>query len=109
MRTNIEKELWSKYFPNEEFDYDNFYDWSRENAFELLPLALEFSEKIKQEYADEFACAFTEWIIESKYKLISIKKGIIYSDEDIVESDSVIKFYTTNELLEIYKQQINGL
>lgn len=61
-----------------------------------------------QEYADEFACAFAEWIIESKYKVVSIKKGIIYSDEDIVKPDSVIEFYTTTELLEIFKQQING-
>ena len=59
------------------------------------------------ECADEFACAFAEWIIESKYKVVSIKKGIIYSDEDIVKPDSVIEFYTTTELLEIFKQQIN--
>ena len=61
------------------------------------------------ECADEFACAFAEWIIESKYKVVSIKKGIIYSDEDIVKPDSVIEFYTTTELLEIFKKEQDGL
>jgi len=93
MRTNIEKELWSKYFPNEEFDYDNFYDWSRENAFELLPLALEFSEKIKQEYADEFACAFAEW--KDKYEM-----------EYNFRAQHT---HNIKELHEIFKQEINGL
>jgi len=64
---------------------------------------------VMQQYADEFACAFAEWIIESKYKLISIKKGIIYSDEDIIKPDSVIEFYTTTELLEIFKKEQDGL
>ena len=65
-------------------------------------------KKTMQQYADEFACAFAEWIIESKYKLISIKKGIIYSNEDIIKPESVIEFYTTTELLEIFKKEING-
>lgn len=59
-----------------------------------------------QEYADEFACAFAEWIVESKYKLVCIKKGIIYSNEDMIKPESVIEFYTTTELLEIFKKEI---
>jgi len=105
MRTNIEKELWSKYFPNEEFDYDNFYDWSRENAFELLPLALDFSEKIKQEYADEFACAFADFLGKNYQPRFPNKCEWV----KIIDSNKFKTIYTTTELLEIFKKEQDGL
>ena len=55
-----------------------------------------------QEYADEFACSFAEWKEEEKIELSfrTSRKGCIYVYKDMA--------YTTIELLEIYKQQING-
>ena len=43
-RLNVYEYIWSKVFPNEELDYDNFYDWSRENANRALELALEYCD-----------------------------------------------------------------
>jgi hypothetical protein len=43
-RSNVYEYIWSKVFPNEELDYDNFYDWSRENANRALELALEYCD-----------------------------------------------------------------
>jgi hypothetical protein len=43
-RLNVYEYIWSKVFPNEELDYDNFYDWSRENANRALDLALEYCD-----------------------------------------------------------------
>lgn len=55
-----------------------------------------------QQYADEFACGFAEWKEEEKIELSfrTSRKGCIYVYKDMA--------YTTIELLEIYKQQING-
>lgn len=44
-RLNVYQYIWSKVFPNEELDYDDFYDWSRENANKALELALEYCDK----------------------------------------------------------------
>ena len=41
-RLNVYEYIWSKVFPNEEMNYDDFYDWSRENANKALELALEY-------------------------------------------------------------------
>ena len=41
---NVYEYIWSKVFPNEELNYDDFYDWSRENANRALELALEFCD-----------------------------------------------------------------
>ena len=37
--------IWSKVFPNEELNYDDFYDWSSENTNRALELALEYCDK----------------------------------------------------------------
>jgi hypothetical protein len=39
---NVYEYIWSKVFPDEELDYDYFYDWSKENANIALKLALEY-------------------------------------------------------------------
>lgn len=41
---NVYEYIWLKVFPNEELNYDDFYDWSRENANIALELALEYCE-----------------------------------------------------------------
>jgi len=41
---NVYQYIWSKVFPNEELNYDEFYDWSRENANKALELALEYCD-----------------------------------------------------------------
>jgi hypothetical protein len=43
-RLNVYEYIWSKVFPNEELNYDDFYDWSRENANRALELALEYCD-----------------------------------------------------------------
>ena len=43
-RLNVYEYIWSKVFPNEELNYDDFYDWSRENAKRALELALEYCD-----------------------------------------------------------------
>jgi predicted HAD superfamily Cof-like phosphohydrolase len=39
---DVHRYIWSTMFPDEKFDYDNFYDWARENANKALELALEY-------------------------------------------------------------------
>jgi hypothetical protein len=39
---SVEEYIWLKVFPKEEMNYDDFYDWSRENASIALDLALEY-------------------------------------------------------------------
>ena len=39
---NVYEYIWSKVFPDEELDYDYFYDWSKENDSIALKLALEY-------------------------------------------------------------------
>lgn len=36
--------IWSKVFPDVELNYDDFYDWSRENANYALSLTLEYCD-----------------------------------------------------------------
>lgn len=43
-KLNVYEYIWSKVFPNKELNYDDFYDWSRENANRALELALEYCE-----------------------------------------------------------------
>jgi hypothetical protein len=43
-RLNVYEYIWSKVFPNEELNYDAFYDWSRENANRALEFALEYCD-----------------------------------------------------------------
>lgn len=43
-RLSVYEYIWSKAFPDEEFNYDDFYDWSRENANYALGLALEYCD-----------------------------------------------------------------
>lgn len=43
-RLNVYEYIWLKEFPNEELNYDDFYDWSRENANRALELALEYCD-----------------------------------------------------------------
>ncbi len=43
-RLNVYEYIWSKVFPNEELNYDDSYDWSRENANRALELALEYCD-----------------------------------------------------------------
>lgn len=42
--SNVYEYIWSKEFPNEELNYDDFYDWSRENASRALELSLEYCD-----------------------------------------------------------------
>lgn len=44
IRLNVYEYIWSKVFPNQELNYDEFYDWSRENANRALELALEYCD-----------------------------------------------------------------
>jgi len=39
---NVYEYIWSEVFPNEELNYDDFYDWSSENANIALELALKY-------------------------------------------------------------------
>ena len=41
---NVYEYIWYKVFPNKELNYDDFYDWSRENANKALELALEYCD-----------------------------------------------------------------
>jgi hypothetical protein len=41
---NVYEYIWSKVFPDEEFNYGDFYDWSRENANIALELALQYCD-----------------------------------------------------------------
>lgn len=43
-RLSVYEYIWSKAFPSEEFNYDDFYDWSRENSNYALSLALEYCD-----------------------------------------------------------------
>jgi hypothetical protein len=43
-RLNVYEYIWAKVFPNEELNYDDFYDWSRENTNRALELALEYCD-----------------------------------------------------------------
>jgi hypothetical protein len=43
-RLNVYEYIWLKVFPNEELNYNDFYDWSRENANRALELALEYCD-----------------------------------------------------------------
>lgn len=43
-RLNVYEYIWLKEFPNEELNYDDFYDWARENAYRALELALEYCD-----------------------------------------------------------------
>ena len=43
-RLNVYEYIWSKVFTNEELNYDDFYDWSRENTNIALELALEYCD-----------------------------------------------------------------
>lgn len=39
---SVEIYIWSRVFPNEEIDYDTFYDWCSENSNYALKLSLEY-------------------------------------------------------------------
>jgi hypothetical protein len=41
-KQKLEEYIWSKIFPNEELNYDEFYDWSAENANKAFDLSIEF-------------------------------------------------------------------
>ena len=43
-KLNIYEYIWSKVFPNEELNYDDFYDWARENSSKALDLCFEYFE-----------------------------------------------------------------
>lgn len=57
-----------------------------------------------QEYADESACAFAEFMAENYVPILQHQK-LQYWQKNYQDKS---KKYTTTELLEIYKQQING-
>lgn len=57
--------------------------------------------KAMQEYADEFACAFAEWIANNQFSYYNEK----WTSTKMYYGGCI---YTTKELLEIYKQQNNG-
>lgn len=57
-----------------------------------------------QQYADEFACAFAEFMAENYVPILQHQK-LQYWQKNYQDKS---KKYTTTELLEIFKQQING-
>ena len=60
--------------------------------------------KALPKYADEFACAFAEFIAENYVPILQHQK-LQYWQKNYQDKS---KKYTTTELLEIFKQQING-
>jgi len=44
---NVYEYIWSEAFPDEELNYDDFFDWARENANEALGLALDYCDQLK--------------------------------------------------------------
>ena len=60
--------------------------------------------KAMQEYTDEFACAFADYLVKN-YQPRFPNKGEWVK---IIDSNKFKRVYTTTELLEIFKQQING-
>lgn len=44
LKLPVEEYIWSKAFPNEDFDIDDFYDWSKENAGYALSLSIEYCQ-----------------------------------------------------------------
>jgi len=61
-----------------------------------------------QEYADEFACAFAEWIAQNANNYLESDKSINMNEFEYLKDNEESIIVTTTELLEIFKQQING-
>jgi len=92
-KKEILAEQYHKKYPCSEFEFSDLGD-----SEHYLPIA----ESAMQEYADEFACAFAEWLADKNYSY-SVKEKcwfILYSEENYG--------YITTELLEIFKKEING-
>lgn len=41
---NVYEYIWQKICPDEELDYDRFYDWASENSNKALELAFEYCD-----------------------------------------------------------------
>ena len=61
-----------------------------------------------QQYADEFACAFAEWIAQNANNYLESDKSINMNEFEYLKDNEESIIVTTTELLEIFKQQING-
>ena len=94
-KKEILAEQYHKKYPCSEFEFSDLGD-----SEHYLPIA----ESAMQEYADEFACAFAEFIAENYVPILQHQK-LQYWQKNYQDKS---KKYTTKELLEIYKQQNNG-
>ena len=91
-KKEILAEQYHKKYPYSEFEFSDLGDIEY-----YLPIA----EASMQEYADEFACAFAEWVYKN-IRDIGVENGkMIYIYKDY-------KQYTTTELLKIFKKEQDG-
>jgi len=60
------------------------------------------------ECPDEFACAFAEWIAQNANNYLESDKSINMNEFEYLKDNEESIIVTTTELLEIFKQQING-
>lgn len=79
-------------------------DNEENSEFEIRINQIEEIEESIPKYADEFACAFAEFIAENYVPILQHQK-LQYWQKNYQDKS---KKYTTTELLEIFKQQING-
>ena len=61
-----------------------------------------------QQYADEFACAFAEWIAQNANNYLESDKSINMNEFEYLKDNEESIIVTTTELLEIFKKEING-
>ena len=74
-------------------------------AFNLQNVILKNNAlKAMQEYADEFACAFADYLVKN-YQPRFPNKGEWVK---IIDSNKFKRVYTTTELLEIFKKEQDG-
>ena len=90
-KKEILAEQYHKKYPCSEFEFSDLGD-----SEHYLPIA----ESAMQEYADEFACAFAEWK-DANY-------GRYNTDLFYHLNGEGDQYYSTKELLEIFKKEING-
>lgn len=95
---NVYEYIWSKEFPNEELNYDDFYDWSRENASRALELSLEYCDLNNR--VNEGAIEGEKRFIKKLRNIMSGGffnydqariKGIIDSIEELIEKNGRAK------------------
>ena len=61
-----------------------------------------------QQYADEFACAFAEWIAQNANNYLESDKSINMNEFEYLKDNEESIIVTTTELLEIFKKEQDG-